>query len=159
MAFVTVPILYDNARNFFPNGKWLTIDTQSEYLGTIKLPSAAFIPSVPGYVPEATLLRIKTKEFDEIYVNLTLAAYNALIQEAEVSPSADYTYTTTISGTPNYVTDTPLFNIAPLTYTVNGVGYDVRTVTYTSNSNGTGTVTFPSNFTAGDVVQITYRNN
>lgn len=160
MPFVTVPILYDEAMNFFPNGKYVVIDAASTYLGMIDLPSAHTIPGLPGYVPQVTLLRIKTKEYGEVYVNLTLPAYNALVQIAETSPSASQEFTTTISGTPSSITDPTLFNITPLAYTVNGVGSDIRAITYVSNATtNTGTVTFPAPFTDGDVVQVSYRKN
>ena len=74
---LTVTALYDSSLNFYPSGKQFTIQADSQVLGTKTLPTSQHIPGAVHYVPEAPLLVVKSVDFGDLYLNLTISQYFA----------------------------------------------------------------------------------
>lgn len=161
MPFVNVPMLYDNDLNFYSGGKLMSIPTDSLVQGTRALPETPPISGVVGSIPLVTLLAVKTVSQDMLYLDMTLAEYNAAVAAALVSPNAEQTATYTI-GTDKPVSAeisaTELHNATINSISVSGIDVDIRTVAYSQTATE-GVLTFPSTLTGGDVVSILYYKN
>lgn len=81
-GIVTVVALYDTNNNFYPDGKTFAISTNSAVMGTKRLPVAVSIPGATDPVETADLLIVKTDEFGDLYLNLTIEEYAELLRSA-----------------------------------------------------------------------------
>lgn len=162
VALITVVATYDSSLTYFSIGRTFSIPTNTQISGFRMLPTTPVIKGVVGQVPETNFLSLKTVKFGELYVNMTLDQYNALIAAAVVapgSPTQEITYT--IGPTPPQIpagatiTTAWLYNKTILAIFVDGVQEDIRNFTYTPGV-GVATLDFSSigGLSATSVVQI-----
>lgn len=150
---VTAIASYDSDLKFFPNGKQFTYDVKSPVLGRRTLPTTITIPGTTGYKPTASMLVVKTTDYGDLYLNMTVAAYVALLQAASKSAApAVITKFYTITGTQSSITDTALANATILVVEKNGT---VENFTGTYSPAGVLTISVVAN----DVVGVTYYTN
>lgn len=153
MAYITVPISYDDSLKFYPSGNLKSISTTSQVMGTRSLPNDFVIPGATNNATFIDYLRVKTKEIGDIYLNMSLAAYNSLIQVAEVDANAPYVFAQNVTSASS-ITDAAFYNIVLVQVTKATQVQTLSTFTYTSNDDGTGTITFPSPLTG--IMQFLY---
>lgn len=77
--FVSLTYIFDQNLNYFATPKPITIPADSTVAGFKVLPVPPPIPGTTAYEPTINCLWIKTKEQGDIYLNMTLAQYNAAI--------------------------------------------------------------------------------
>ena len=159
---LTVTALYDSSLNFYPSGKQFTIQADSQVLGTKTLPTSQHIPGAVHYVPEAPLLVVKSVDFGDLYLNLTIGQYFALVAATYASAGAsELTLTLTVPGdTPasSTITSPLLYNGVLNALFINGISIDIRTVTLV-NSGTNGVLTLSGPLSNGDYASILYYIN
>lgn len=163
MPFVTLPIIYDNDLLFYPQGKLVAINTQSPVVGYRSLPDSQVIHGATTPLNYVNYLGIRSPQFDMIYVNMTIEAYNELIAAAAASGTDAKTLTVTIgtdSPAGTTITSTDLYHATILGIFQNGISLDIRTVAYTEDdTTKEGTLTFLSALVDGEVVSVLYHLN
>ncbi len=93
-GIVTVVALYDANNNFYPDGKTFAISTNSAVMGAKNLPITVSIPGAIGAVETADLLIVKTDEFGDLYLNMTIDEYTELLRlagDSSGTPSLPFT--------------------------------------------------------------------
>jgi len=158
MDIVTVVALYDENLNYHPGGQTYAIPVDSLIQGTKTLPTAQYIAGTVGIQATADMLKVKTANYGVIYLNMTLAQYNAAIQAASLTPPIEQVLTLTVpTNTPagTTVTNSALFNAVLINVSKNGANLDLRTISMV-NSGTNGVVTLPSALVNTDVIAFTF---
>lgn len=121
-GIVTVTALYDNDKNFYPNGKTFAIPTDSLVMpNTVPLPITHVIPGATTPINYYPLLEVKTKEVGSLFLNITLVQYAALVRAADQNNQSK-TIISTVSGAS--LTD-PYFINAIHTISTEGQDYQI----------------------------------
>lgn len=149
-----VPVWFDG-NNQFLNGALIGVGSDANVVGIVKKPNGHFAPGTP--ITTIDTLYIRDKILGGLYLNMTLLQYNTLAGLTASSPNQEKNFTSTISGTPTTITSALLYNATITKVSKNGTGVDIRTITYSSNVAAlTGTITFGSALTNGDVIEVLY---
>lgn len=160
MGLLTVIALYDKDLKFFPDGKQFTIPTDSAILGTKVLPTERKVPGTTEYVATAPLLTIKTIEFGDLYLNMTLSQYFAAIIATYASIGApEMPLTLDVpDDTPegDTITSALLYNSSLDAIAVNGVWVKGASL---ENVGTDGVITLVDALADGDWVAILYHKN
>ena len=166
MPTVIVTALYDENLNFFPpSGELKQVDASSLLLGYRNLPSTLLPLANTSTVQNINLLKIKDPQIGVLYLNMSLAdwqaAISAVIQDSNRSISVTYVCGTDPGINPGTTfTLSEWWNITPLTISVNGTGVNMNNVTYTSdNATLTGTFVLPNALVNTNVMEIVFYNN
>lgn len=94
MAFITVIALYDGSKTFYPDGKTFSINTAAKVIGVFDLPIVPPIPGSTDPLITAPLLLVKTVEYGELSLNMSLDDYIAAVAAASGGgASLEQTYT------------------------------------------------------------------
>ena len=158
---ITVVATFDEQRTYYPGGKTFSIDSTSQIVpGYTYIITPPNVPAAMGPDSAIPFLQIKTIPWGSLFLNMTSAAYNALIAAA-VAPSGapeitlSYTVGTDVP-TGTTISTAALSNFHVNTISMGGVALDPRTVPYTPGSpNGTLNFSAYGTLSAGTVVIIT----
>lgn len=159
MPKVTVVATYDSSLVFYNPGQTYSIDSNSVVVGIVNLPTTPPIKGTVGYVPQTAFLNILTKPWGNLYLNMSLDAYNSAVAAATASagaPGLQVTYTVGVDVAAGSSITTPfLYNKVITAIFVDGLTQDIRNFAYTSGV-GVGTLNFSSigGVSAPSIVQI-----
>jgi hypothetical protein len=153
MAKISVPVLWNI--DSFLNGALMNIDITSRYVTTVNKKSKPYPPKLtppPGfYIP---CLQIEDPDFNVLYLNMPLSAYQAAIRAASGSQAPlVQTKIYSIASTTSTITDPALTGVTIIAVWWNGVEQNI-TGMYSGD-----TLTFGSSLHAADTVGVIYYNN
>lgn len=149
MVYAKVPVIatYDSSLIFYPGGHPFSIDSDSIVVGTRELPTTPPIKGVAQPVLTTNFLNVLTKPWGNLYLNMSLDAYNATVAAVIVAagaPTQEVTYTVGTDVPPgSSITTSWLYNKIIISIIVDGIAQDIRNFTYTSGV-GEGTLDFSS---------------
>lgn len=150
MPKIAVPVLWDQSNNFL-NNTIVSVDASSKVVGVVNKPTKVFPPNAIPVFQSA--LQVKAQEHNTLYINLTMASYEAAIQAASKSAApAVITKFYTITGTQSNITDTALANATIVAVEKNGTN-----INFTGLYNPAGIITI--SLVNTDVVGVIYYTN
>lgn len=151
---IMVPVWFDG-NNQFLGGALLGVGSDAYIVGSVPKPTGHFAPGTTPTLQDT--LFVKDKTLGGLYLNMTRQQFNTAAGLTASSPNQEKNFTTTISGTPTTVTSALLYNSTITKVSKNGTGLDIRTLTYSSSdTNKTGTITFPGALANNDVIEVIY---
>lgn len=155
MVTIAVPALYDGYNTFLDSSE-VGISAYSTVVGIESKPT---FPTIPGFAGTFTnTLRVADPDKGTFFLNLTLAAYDAIVSAALQNINKEITSRYVIGASPvSIITDTNLFNVTINAILVDNGPIDISTITYTPLTNST--ITFATPLPATSVVQIIYNKN